>query len=129
LEKASLGLERVTGFLSAACAIHCLLMPLVVALLPLVGSSGLVLGGTTELFLSGLVVVSGVASLVLGYRRHRDGRVAAFISACLVLYMVGHAHETLWYGTLLAVVAGLGLATASFWSARLGHLHSEDCAH
>jgi hypothetical protein len=129
LDKATLGLERVTGFLSAACAIHCLLMPLVVALLPLVGTSGIALGGTTELVLSALVLVSGTASLVLGYRRHRDGRIAAFISACLVLYLVGHAHEAAWYGTALAVVAGLGLAAASFWSARLGHMHDEECAH
>jgi hypothetical protein len=125
----SIGLERVTGFLSAACAIHCLLMPLVVALLPLVGTSGLVLGGTTELLLSALVLVSGTASLVLGYRRHRDGRIAAFIGGCLLLYLIGHAHEAAWYGTALSVIAGLGLAAASFWSARQGHLHDEECAH
>jgi hypothetical protein len=129
LDKGTLSLERVTGILSAACAIHCLLMPLVVALLPLVGTSGVVLSGTTELLLSLLVLGSGSASLVLGYRRHRDLRIASLISTCLVLYLIGHAHESAWYGTALAVVAGLGLAGASFWSARLGHLHSAECAH
>lgn len=128
-ENAGLGLERATAFLSAACAIHCLLMPLVIALLPLVGTSGVVLGGTTEALLSSLVLVSGSATLLLGYRRHRDGRVAALISACLVLYLVGHAHEGAWFGSALAVVAGLGLAGASFWSARLGHAHDGECAH
>lgn len=128
-EKGALGLERVTGFLSAACAIHCLLMPLVIAALPLVGTSGVALGGTTELVLSTLVLVSGSATLVLGFRRHRDLRIAAFISACLLLYLIGHAREGFWYGTALSVVAGLGLAAASFWSARLGHLHDEQCAH
>lgn len=104
-------------------------MPLVIALLPLVGTSGVVLGGTTELLLSGMVLVSGMASLVLGYRRHRDARVAGLIAGCLVLYVVGHAHEQSWLGNALAVVAGLGLAGASFWSARLGHAHDEACAH
>jgi hypothetical protein len=128
-EKGALGVERITGFLSAACAVHCLLMPLVIASLPLVGTSGVALSGTTELALSGLVLVSGTASLVLGYRRHRDLRVAAFIGACLALYLIGHAREAAWYGTALSVVAGLGLAAASFWSARLGHMHDAQCAH
>ena len=99
------------------------------ALLPLVGTSGAVLGGTTELLLSALVLVSGSASLVLGFRRHRDARLSAIIAACLVLYSVGHAHEAAWYGATLSVLAGLGLAAASFWSARLGHMHSDECAH
>lgn len=128
-EHASTSLERATAFLSAACAVHCLLMPLVIAVLPLVGTSGVVLGGTAELLLSALVLVSGVASLVLGYRRHHDARVAALIVICLVLYVVGHANEQTWLGNALAVVAGLGLAGASFWSARLGHSHDEACAH
>jgi hypothetical protein len=129
LEKGTLRLERVTGFLSAACAIHCLLMPLVVAALPLLGTSGVALGGTTETVLSALVLVSGAASLVLGYRRHHDLRITALISACLALYLLGHAREANWHGTALSVLAGLGLAAASFWSARLGHLHDEQCAH
>lgn len=128
-EKAALGLERLTGFLSAACAVHCLLTPLVVAALPLVGSSGAALGGETELMLSALVLISGTATLVLGYRRHRDLRSVALIGACLLLYLAGHAREATWYGTALSVVAGLGLAAASFWSARLGHSHDEQCAH
>jgi len=119
----------VTALLSAACAVHGLLTPLAIAALPLVGSSGFVLGGATEQWLSTLVLVSGTASLVLGYRRHRDGRIAALISACLVVYLIGHAHEAAWYGTALSVFAGLGLAAASFWSARLGHMHGAQCAH
>jgi hypothetical protein len=129
LEKGTLNFERVTGFLSAACAIHCLLMPLVIAALPLVGTSGVALNGTAELLLSGLVLVSGTATLVLGYRRHRDLRLAGVIAACLALYLIGHAREGVWYGTALSVIAGLGLAAASFWSARLGHVHDQACAH
>jgi hypothetical protein len=122
-------LERVTGFLSAACAVHCLLTPLVVAALPLVGSSGAALSGESELLLSALVLISGTATLVLGYRRHRDLRSVGLIGGFLLLYLLGHARETSWYGTALSVVAGLGLAGASFWSARLGHSHDEQCAH
>jgi hypothetical protein len=125
----STGLERVTGLLSAACAVHCLLTPLVVAALPLVGSSGAALSSGSELLLSALVLISGLATLVLGYRRHRDLRSVALISGFLLLYLLGHAREASWYGTALSIVAGLGLAAASFWSARLGHSHDEHCAH
>jgi hypothetical protein len=129
LDKSTLGLERLTGFLSAACAVHCLLTPLVVAALPLVGSSGAALSGGGELLLSALVLISGTATLLLGYRRHRDLRSVALIGGFLLLYLIGHARETTWYGTALSIVAGLGLAAASFWSARLGHSHGEQCAH
>lgn len=126
----SFGFERVTGWLSAACAIHCLLTPLAIAVLPLLGSSGgVALNGTAETVLNALVLGSGSLSLVLGFRRHRDLRLALVIAGCLLLYLVGHSAETTWYGALLSVVAGFGLAAASFWSARLGHLHSEHCAH
>jgi hypothetical protein len=43
--------------------------------------------------------------------------------------LIGHAHEGAWFGSALAIVAGLGLAAASFWSARLGHAHNADCDH
>jgi hypothetical protein len=76
-----------------------------------------------------LVVAGGLLSLLVGYRRHREARIAAAMALGMALYLLGHAAESAWYGVLVSVVGGLGLAAASFWSARRGHAHVETCEH
>lgn len=127
-------LERAATWLSAACAVHCLVVPVASAALPLVGAStGAALGGTVDHALGVLVVVGGLLSALFGYRRHQDLRLSLAMVGCIALYLLGHALEGTWYGTALAVGGGLGLATCSFVSARLGHAHqhqhSDSCAH
>jgi hypothetical protein len=111
-----------------ACAIHCLLVPVGAALLPLLGSGASLLG-TADPLLSLLVVAGAGASAVLGYRRHRDLRLSLLMAGCIVLYLAGHALDETWYGRAIAIVGGISLALTSFASARLGHVHTESCAH
>lgn len=127
----SAGLERAATWLSAACAVHCLLVPVASALVPLVGvsSQASMLDERYEDWMHVLVVAGGLLSLLVGYRRHREARIAGAMALGLVLYLAGHAAESAWYGVLISVVGGLGLAAASFWSARRGHMHAEHCAH
>lgn len=133
--RAGRALERVATWLSAACAVHCLLVPVASALVPLVGVSGHAsrLDGRYEDWLHVLVVAGGLLSLLVGYRRHREARIAAAMGLGIALYLAGHAAEHAWYGVLISVVGGLGLAAASFWSARQGHTHGHahgaHCAH
>lgn len=124
-------MERAATWLSAACAVHCLLVPVASALVPLVGASGRasMLDERYEDWLHVLVVGFGLMSLLIGYRRHREARIAAAMGLGLVLYLAGHAVEGAWYGVLVSVVGGLGLAAASFWSARRGHMHQAHCEH
>lgn len=128
------GFERAATWLSAACAVHCLVVPVASAALPLVGAStGAAFGGAVDHVLSLLVVVGGLLSALFGFRRHHDLRLSLTMVACIALYLLGHALEGAWYGTALAVAGGLGLAASSFVSARLGHTHdhahSDSCAH
>jgi hypothetical protein len=124
-------LERAAAWLSAACAVHCLLLPLGAALLPMLGASAIgSLGRSVDVALSLLVVVGGVSSALLGFRRHRELRLSLAMMGCVLLYLAGHGLEQAWYGRALAIAGGLGLALASFASARLGHNHAPDsCAH
>jgi hypothetical protein len=121
--------ERAVAWLSAACAVHCLLVPLAAALLPLLGASSQGLLGGADPILTVLVVAGGAASALFGFRRHRDLRLSLGMAACIALYLTGHLIEPAWYGRALAVLGGIGLALLSFASARLGHAHSESCAH
>lgn len=124
-------LERVATWLSAACAVHCLVVPVASALVPLVGvsSDATALDARYEEWLHVLVVAGGLLSLLIGYRRHRELRIAGAMAFCIALYLAGHAVESAWYGVVVSVFGGLGLAAASFWSARRGHLHVEHCDH
>jgi hypothetical protein len=125
--------ERAATWLSALCAVHCLLVPVASAALPLVGAStGAAFGGTVDHVLNILVVVGGALSALVGYRRHHDLRLSLIMVACVAVYLLGHALESAWYGVALAVVGGLGLAASSFVSARRGHVHHAhegECAH
>ena len=124
------GLERAATWLSLACAVHCLLVPLLAAGLPfLAGVSPAVLHHPA-LELTFVVIVLGGAAFTgfWGFRSHRDARVLGALLAGVVLYVVGHALDG-WAGRALSIGGALLLAAASFTSARLTHTHSESCAH
>lgn len=91
--------------LSLACAAHCLLLPLVIAVLPLAGLSFLLDSPTERYLVLGGVGLAAV-NVCLGWRQHRQGRVwlvwlgaAALLTAGLMcadealelLFMVGGA--------------------------------------
>jgi hypothetical protein len=127
-------IERAASLLSLACAVHCLLMPTMLALLPLLGASSFQLGEGLDHALTALVIVSALAGAVWGYRRHRDGRFVIATALGLVAYLAGHALEPLWYGVTAAVLGALVLAASSFLGARLGHAavhpHADaSCSH
>lgn len=123
--------ERVATWLSLACAVHCLLVPIAVSTLPLLGATGLTeLGSAAELLLTALVVASAIAGASWGYRRHHDLRVVLSAGVGLVAYLLGHLLHGSWYGVALAVGGALMLAASSFVSARLSHICKEpSCAH
>lgn len=141
---ASASAERVATWLSLACAVHCLVMPVAAAALPLAGlSTSAVLGGggagaaddgaghgLLELALSGSVLVGAGLTGVLGFRRHRDGRVLVVLVLAVALYALGHLVDG-WSGLVASVTGALALAAASFASARLmhSHTHDESCGH
>jgi len=124
--------ERAATWLSLACAVHCLVMPLAISVMPLLGASGVThLGPTAEHAMTLLVVASALAGVVWGYRRHRDVRVVYATLVGLGAYLIGHAFEGSWYGLVIAVLGALTLAASSFSSARMSHAHSHDeaCGH
>lgn len=117
--------ERAAAWLSLACALHCLLVPVTMSVLPLVGAAGFALTERAELALSIGVVGSALLGLFWGYRRHRDLRVVLATLIGLTAYLVGHAYEESWVGLSLAVGGGLVLAGSAFLGGRLAH-HCED---
>jgi hypothetical protein len=115
-------LERAATWLSLACAVHCLVLPIAMSVLPLVSATGFSdLHPRAELALTIMVVASALAGAAWGYRRHGDTRIVYATGAGLLAYLVGHVFEHSWFGIALAVSGALVLAASSFVSARLTH--------
>lgn len=96
---------------SLACAIHCLVTPLLVTALPFAGL-GFLLDERTELFfvLASLTLASG--SLAWGFRIHRQQRVLLTFGAAAALLVTGRFFLEGPYEIIL-VAAGAGLVTVS----------------
>ncbi|MEY4573415.1 MAG: hypothetical protein RLZ10_2705 [Bacteroidota bacterium] len=86
-------IDKVGMFSSVSCAIHCLLMPLVITLVPVFGLSLFV----NETFEWGLLVFSailGVSSLCFGYRKHKSLKAFAYLSSGVMLIVIGRLHHS-----------------------------------
>lgn len=113
--------DRVGIFASVLCLIHCLLLPVLVPLLPLVaGVAG------TESVHEGLLVLltlCAILAFVPGVRAHRAYSIVAFGGLGVLLLAGGVlAHD--WpalagLDTPLTVVGGLMLVTTHFFNSRL----------
>lgn len=127
-------LDRLGATGSLLCAIHCALLPLLIALLPSLGIA-VWLG---EGFEQGFVVFAtllGVFTLAWGYRRHRAVRALGLLLPGLaalwfgVLYapwhhmLVPHAIMMTFGGTLV------GLAHLANLRLNHGHVHDATCVH
>lgn len=113
-------LERAATWLSLACAVHCLVFPLIGGILPALGASHLVSAGSgLDTLLTVAVVGSVAGSGALGFTRHRDLRVLVAMGIGLMFYLTGHALEGSSLGLGFSIAGALGLAGASFASARL----------
>lgn len=121
-----------------ACAIHCLLTPLVIGVLPIAGLGALV-EESTETWIIGAAVVVTVASALWGFQRHRALRIVMTLFGAAGLLLLGHwLGERHPLGTALSIAGGVVIAGAHFWGARLckacpgdhGHGHAgEPHAH
>lgn len=126
--------DRIGAYSAIACAIHCALLPVAIALLP---SLGVAVFGSEGFELGFVVFASllGLASLVWGYRRHRAIRaLSLLVPGLLVLWaavlytplhqsLVPHAVAMTFGGTLI------GLAHIANLRLNHGHVHDATCAH
>ena len=81
-----------------ACAIHCVLIPFVITLLPLLGLSFLE-HSNFELVMVGIAVSLATLSMCWGARLHGKKRAFILIAAALSLFIAGHEapSEYHWY--------------------------------
>ena len=114
-------LDTLGALASTACAVHCLLTPLVIAALPLLGVS---LWAAPWLENGAVIfaIALGLSSLLHGYSHHRQFRALSLLLAGMVLlitgrWLVGHAAQP--WETILVVSGGIAVAGAHLINRRL----------
>ncbi len=126
-------LDRLGATGSLLCAIHCALLPVLIAVLPTLGIAAWLGGEGFELGFVLFASLLGLYTMVAGYRRHRGVRAlwlllpglitlwAAVLYAPLHHYPVAHA--------IAMTVGGTLVGLAHLANLRLVHVHTATCGH
>lgn len=111
--------DRIAITLSAVCIVHCLAVPLVVAVLPIAAVSF----GESEHFhglMMWLVVPTSLVGFTLGYRLHRRAGLVALGAAGVVILgtaaLWGHTAWTEAVEVTVSVAGSLLLGLAHWWN-------------
>lgn len=127
-------LDHIGATGSLACAVHCALLPLLIALLPALGLSGWLGEGFERAFVL-FATMLGLLSLASGYRRHRVLRALGMLLTGLGVLWVAVLYPPLHHSVIphaLAMTFGgalVGLAHVLNLRLNHGHVHGPRCAH
>ena len=112
-------LDKVGATTSSLCAIHCLLMPLVITMLPLLGLSFLA-SEPVELGLLGSSAVIGTLSLCMGYKIHGSKIALSVLATGIAILAMSHIshHADTGLGWL-PFLGGILVASAHFVNHKL----------
>lgn len=123
--------DRFGATASFLCAVHCALLPFVVALLPTLGLGFLADHDYEQMFIVFACLLAGT-TIVLGVRHHGDRRALALVVPGIGLLLAGVAVEfdelPIIHATLVCCGGSL-LALAHVVNLRLGHVHNLHCEH
>ena len=127
-EKVFARIDKVGACLSLACAMHCILMPFVLTLLPLLGL-GLLAHSKFEIGMFIATVTLASASLCWGTTKHKESRILLFVVAAVVLfYLAGFsAHDR--QESIYVAIGGICLAAGHIINRRLCNSCKECCKH
>lgn len=124
--------DRVGATASLLCAVHCALLPFVLALLPLLGLAFLA-GPLFERIFVACAVSLAVGSLVLAYRRHRRPHALLLMLPGIALLLFGifvDVHTAVLVHTASVVTGGVLVASAHVTNLVLSHRYcGPRCAH
>lgn len=97
--------------LSVACAIHCLSMPLLIAVLPLIGL-GFLANERAEMYLILGAIVLAVGSLAWGVRHHRSWRAFLILIVSLAFIVTSRTAVEGTFEMVFYSIGGVLLASA-----------------
>lgn len=120
--------DRFGATASFLCAVHCALLPLVLAILPALGLSFLADHRFEHAFIA-FASMLALTTLIVGVRRHQRFRAFWFLAPGIVLLFAGIVvdfdHATRLHAALVAMGGSL-VALAHITNLRLSHRHVHD---
>jgi len=127
--------DRFGATASFLCAVHCALLPLVIAVLPAIGL-GFLADHRYERGFIAFASMLALTTLVVGFRRHRQFRAFWFLVPGIVLLFLGividFEHSSTLHATLVSI-GGTLVAISHLTNLRLahghGHVHDAACEH
>lgn len=117
--------DRFGATASFLCALHCALLPVIIAALPALGLSFLADHAYERAFV-GFSVALAVTSLIFGFRRHH--RLAAFlfmvpgVALLLTGVMISYDHTDIAHAVMVSM-GGVLVMCAHIANLRLAHVH------
>ncbi|MBO9662810.1 MerC domain-containing protein [Dokdonella sp.] len=122
--------DRFGATASFLCAVHCALLPLVIAVLPMLGLGFLADHRFERVFVA-FAAVLALSTLIIGFRRHQRFRAFWFLLPGIVLLVTGILidveHATIGHAVLVSI-GGTLVALAHLVNLRLAHSHVHDAA-
>lgn len=127
-------LDRLGATGSLVCAVHCALLPMLIALLPSLGIAVWLGEGFERGFVT-FATLLGIFTLAWGYRRHRVIRALSLLVPGLLVLWVGvlyaPLHHALVPHAVTMTLGGTLVGMGHLANLRLNHSHVHDatCAH
>jgi hypothetical protein len=123
--------DRFGATASFLCAIHCALLPFVIAVLPALGLAFLADHAIERGFVIFACALASVM-LLLGYRRHRRPNALFLLLPAMALLLAGvivdFESSAVTHAWLVSTGGSL-LAIAHLVNLRLSHVHDANCRH
>lgn len=116
--------DRIGMVGSVLCAVHCAVLPLLIALLPTLGL-GILASIDIDQAFTVFATLLGVTTLTFGFRRHRAFHAWVFLVPGLALVWLASftaLHDHSFWHVVMMVAGGASMATAHFVNLRLTHL-------
>lgn len=123
--------DRFGATASFLCAIHCALLPFVIAVLPALGLAVLADHAIERAFVTFACSLATVM-LLLGYRKHRRANALLLLLPALALLLAGvlvDFEQSAVTHAWLVTTGGSLLALAHLVNLRLSHVHDANCRH
>jgi hypothetical protein len=125
--------DRFGATASFLCAVHCALLPLIIAVLPAIGL-GFLANHRYERGFVAFAIMLATTMLIVGFRRHGRFRAFWFLVPGILLLAAGIAVDFDANATTHAVLVSIGgtlVALSHLTNLRLahGHVHDAACEH
>ncbi|MBS1705796.1 MAG: MerC domain-containing protein [Armatimonadetes bacterium] len=130
-------LDHWAAFAGAACAVHCVVLGLLLGLLPAIGTT-LFADHGVDLFFIGIAVVFGPWAIIRGYQVHHEWTPSLLVAIGLLMvifanFAMEHRHEHLIsLPALISAAGGILLATGHIVNHRMHArhgCHNDFCRH